>query len=107
MKSGIGLARQESPRTRQSLVSTHSACHPISVSARRTVQCSKDFECSEKRLHGFHNYVIHVVQLVQRNHIRRKNVNNISKRTQKHAALQEKTIKLWTHRRKVSGILGS
>src|SRR6266566_3889263 len=48
MKSGIVLARRESPRTQQSFVSTHSACHPISVSARRTVQCSKGFRVLRK-----------------------------------------------------------
>src|SRR5438876_4199902 len=48
MKSGIVLARQESPRTQQSFVSTRSACHPISVSARRIVQCSKGFRVLRK-----------------------------------------------------------
>src|SRR5437762_11686727 len=43
MKSGIVLARRESPRTQRSVVSTRSACHPISVSARRIVQSSKGF----------------------------------------------------------------
>src|SRR5437660_731307 len=48
MKSGIVLARRESPRTQRSFVSTRSACHPISVSARRIVQCSKGFGALRK-----------------------------------------------------------
>src|SRR5207245_8489468 len=48
MKSGIVLARPESPRTQQSFVSTRSTCYPISVSARRIVQCSKGFRVLRK-----------------------------------------------------------
>src|SRR5438034_2347070 len=48
MKSGIVLARRETPRTQQSFVSNRSACHPISVSARRIIQCSKGFRVLRK-----------------------------------------------------------
>src|SRR6267142_509565 len=65
-------------------------------------------ECSsEKSLRCFGNDVVHVMQFVRRNHVRRQDIDNVAKRAQQHAPVQKKPVKLRSHRGKIAGIFGA
>src|SRR5882724_12910579 len=62
---------------------------------------------SEHRPYRLFYHVVHPMQFICRNHVRRQHIHHISQRTQQHAVLQKKSIQFRPHRRKIARIVST